>query len=1554
MAEKKSLNPTMIKNVLNYWYSFDFLGQSALQTELSRQEKESLEYALNNEGQRQTHSITCRDPLLEGEMIQIKTALLLKERHMSCTGNITVFLGSISRNYCIEQIIRIVGAEEQREASLSKIALGCLQIGPNGEYIPNSFSLSPVLWSLSRITDNSICPKPQGWLSKTEYDKENRSFEETISEMSMSGYEDFRKIAQSIIKEYVLSDGIVPEGSELSEDINLNYRMYKNEDEREKREGDYHGLTVDFYADDLAMVLSQVEELVKKGTVSRMQHALMAYIQSAFDMQKELEISRHDLTGDAESVNREKQYAELKEILDIRRAPLGKWPSRHMPFFMQQVAINLAVDEQHKQGTVFADNGSVFSINGPPGTGKTTLIKEIIANNVVNRAALMAKYIKDPDDIFEACSFKHGPDPRTHAYAKYNPYYYRIKPEFQRLRLDRYAIVVASNNNAAVDNITVEIPDLKSVQDNLQPREGDSEDLKSGLEEVLHLFDPANGKTEVRRVTTDYETKAFEWQEYNDLYFSSYADNLFSDERKSWGLISVPLGKKSNVNRFYKKILNEMNFGPFFKSKKENRGLRPDERKQAYADAVKTFLAQLKKVELIRDEIANYIDNLSAPNEEYKKSIAIRDSLENERILNEKEIEETQKQIAVLKNSFHQQNEKLNSLDQILQTINAELERIKKEQDEAELCVSAAQAEIKNGNEELKSLSVFQGKRKRELKELLDRKSSLLSSRQDVLITVVKKWNDKVAEYDSIFAEKDKVATRLQAIRSQASQLASKIETVRARNEEIDIKKVAAQRAILDAKERMSITCEQYHGKGVDQFRVFSPEYHQSLHSSEIKESVDAHLGNPWFTDRYNREREKLFYYAMLLNKEFVLASSSVRNNLSHLGMAWHIEVRPGQYYGDAAVAFDKEDLEDCMTPLLQSLQLMVPVISTTFASVGSFFRYVKSPGSIGTLIIDEAGQAAPQTAVGALWRAYRAIVIGDPKQIEPVVTDDVSLLKTAYGEDVYRCYAEKSLSVQEFADYLNCYGTRMFDSEEDEEGQWIGSPLTVHRRCISPMYEISNRLSYSDTMKQVTPEPSDEVTATFSGIQTKWLNIGGKENGKKDHFVVEQGDRVLRLLDNAFKVFFKNHPEEDQKPSLSNNEGDEEDISAGIVTENGPDLFIISPFNTVIEGMKQHLTNNLTNPAYPTLSSHAIQVEDWMTDWRNVHIGTVHKFQGREANEVIFLLGCDLSSARSANWVKKNIVNVAVTRAKYRLVVIGDAEVWSGCSPMMEAKRIIDTYALKKIRELTADPANEENLLQAERYIDRLPSLEAVSITRVKSQYGTTENHQGVEEKAEYLIDNESVIKEYEETGLLFELTDDQLRRFGFDSRESFNKTGQKIRRNLTMGINLYDMLKPMKPTFEKGMFDVSFLAVPFCIAIEQSMQENYFKGLRNHFPDIQIKTKGLQPLREVKQNEVTLGAFDYVIGSRTAELGDIMKRSDREECTRFWWEEYARKLEQCKDERNNCCHTKFFGWNKLEKLLNILFGNAIDGQVVRGLFCEADTGKSLNKVENDWQGNT
>ncbi|WP_322003802.1 AAA domain-containing protein [Paraburkholderia tropica] len=63
---------------------------------------------------------------------------------------------------------------------------------------------------------------------------------------------------------------------------------------------------------------------------------------------------------------------------------------------------------------------------------------------------------------------------------------------------------------------------------------------------------------------------------------------------------------------------------------------------------------------------------------------------------------------------------------------------------------------------------------------------------------------------------------------------------------------------------------------------------------------------------------------------------------------------------------------------------------------------------------------------------------------------------------------------------------------------------------------------------------------------------------------------------------------------------------------------------------------------------------------------GTVHTFQGKEAEHVVFLLGGNPSSPgviSSFAGAKPNLVNVAVTRAKRRLYVVGDRRFWTGAS---------------------------------------------------------------------------------------------------------------------------------------------------------------------------------------------------------------------------------------------------------------------------------------------------
>lgn len=155
-----------------------------------------------------------------------------------------------------------------------------------------------------------------------------------------------------------------------------------------------------------------------------------------------------------------------------------------------------------------------------------------------------------------------------------------------------------------------------------------------------------------------------------------------------------------------------------------------------------------------------------------------------------------------------------------------------------------------------------------------------------------------------------------------------------------------------------------------------------------------------------------------------------------------------------------------------QTFFLMVPVVSSAFASIGRLFGSFGRE-SLGWLLIDEAGQAAPQQAAGAIWRARLTVVVGDPLQIEPVVTmpwGGQQALGRLYA--VPEEWAPSRTSVQRVADRAAPYGTWLPAAMPDGSGHvWVGTPLRVHRRCDRPIFDVCNRIAYDGLMVYGTPQ---------------------------------------------------------------------------------------------------------------------------------------------------------------------------------------------------------------------------------------------------------------------------------------------------------------------------------------------------------------------------------------------------------------------------------------------------------------------------------------------------
>jgi len=373
-----------------------------------------------------------------------------------------------------------------------------------------------------------------------------------------------------------------------------------------------------------------------------------------------------------------------------------------------------------------------------------------------------------------------------------------------------------------------------------------------------------------------------------------------------------------------------------------------------------------------------------------------------------------------------------------------------------------------------------------------------------------------------------------------------------------------------------------------------------------------------WHGAQFNERRNELFAAAMELHQAFFL------------------EAAPG-----IAIAIgnllSKRVTHGTPLPVWQWLFMLVPVVSSTFASVRNQFRGVE-PGSLGWLIIDEAGQAVPQAAVGALLRARRAVVVGDPLQIEPVVgipTKLANKLGEVWLGSQADAYAAHHHLVQTLADRAHGYGVR-HPLRPDE---FIGIPLVMHRRCDNPMFDIANKIAYRERMLHAK---AARVSAHPVLGKSAWWDVPGAcAQGK---YVPQQG---LYLLERLVALYAG-------------------EVRAG--RHALPRVYVITPFREVKKGLAELL---LAKAEWASrLAPLGLAMPANLEDLRD-HIGTVHTFQGKEADIVFFVLGCDQDRGGAMNWAaaSPNLLNVAVTRARKHCYIIGDQTLW-GALPFFEVAR--------------------------------------------------------------------------------------------------------------------------------------------------------------------------------------------------------------------------------------------------------------------------------------------
>ncbi|MDI9108165.1 DNA helicase [Serratia marcescens] len=804
--------------------------------------------------------------------------------------------------------------------------------------------------------------------------------------------------------------------------------------------------------------------------------------------------------------------------------PQARWPSKggHPLVLLQQAAVNAARAE-------LIDAPGIIGVNGPPGTGKTTLLRDIVVGCILDRATAMSGFNK-PQDAFSTTGEKlaFGSNAFLH--------FYKLHAS-----LKGHEIVVASSNNKAVENVSKELP-LKEA---------------NGRHEQIAYF----------RSISDLIANP-----KRAGYFEAEAD-IPSDPVETWGLIAAALGKSSNRGAFQQGFWwNED--GGFLTYLKAARGINvmreiKDEQTGEIIDRV------MPSVVVNERPSTNEADALAAWRKARTVFLKLKETVDAEIA----SIEEMRRDIQALKGATTE----LQRVEQRRPSLN---EAVKEAHQTAESC----QREHEKAKSQIEQDKIM-------LDIHLAGRPGFFSR---LFATAAwKSWRSTLHKLSATLQQSvlraQETDGALELARTEWSNTESQLQQL---DQEISSKcqavsKLKATEA--EARNRM--------GDRVVDERFFERE-HEAIH-----------LTAPWLPDEVHRLREDLFAAALTVHKTFIDASASrLQHNLGLL------------MSGMVAGAFQSSAHRELLPDLWSSLFMVVPTVSTTFASVRTMFRDLP-PESIGWLLVDEAGQAVPQAAVGAIMRAKRSIVVGDPLQIPPVVSLPEKLnAEICKFFDIDQVeWSAPAASTQTLADQASRFKSTFVMDVGDRD---VGLPLLVHRRCQNPMFDVSNSIAYAGQMVHAVGPKSPGSIGSALG-RSRWVDINGDAETK---WCPDEGEAVVRML---------------------------KELAASGITN--PDVFIITPFKIVEQNMRRRLDRETD-----LLRTFGAKLDEWCRD----RVGTIHTFQGREADTVILLLGAPKASQqRARQWAASppNIINVAVSRAKQNLYVVGSAAAWAGAGTSLQ-----------------------------------------------------------------------------------------------------------------------------------------------------------------------------------------------------------------------------------------------------------------------------------------------
>jgi hypothetical protein len=353
------------------------------------------------------------------------------------------------------------------------------------------------------------------------------------------------------------------------------------------------------------------------------------------------------------------------------------------------------------------------------------------------------------------------------------------------------------------------------------------------------------------------------------------------------------------------------------------------------------------------------------------------------------------------------------------------------------------------------------------------------------------------------------------------------------------------------------------------------------------------------FPQDYHQEQQRLFE----LSWQFLQLEAVRRKDEVIVSVRTYIDVINAEWDYEARRKFAK-----LRASILRDVSLIFPVWASTLQSIRNLLPYPDS-GCINRLIVDEAGMIPLHQLFPALVRCNKAMIVGDPLQLEPIVPFNRSMIEQYHS----RAFIERGLSDTDYEHYsptaietATAYhrAAGVFD-----ESQKAGSAiiLSEHHRCVPPIITFCDRLCrYNLDIK--TPDQESKLGSNLIAY-----NVEGNYEQHTNLQEIEAIDSLVKhLVESGYSV---------SSPNDNNTIG------------------VISPYRAQADALYLSLH-----------SSYA--------DFTRESIGTVHTFQGGQKSVII--LSTRQCRATDSFWFinrRPNLLNVTVSRAQELFILVGNLE---------------------------------------------------------------------------------------------------------------------------------------------------------------------------------------------------------------------------------------------------------------------------------------------------------